>query len=141
MKESMVTGTEGTTSSQAGGGSLLSALDPLEQKEMFLKLLVAQLKNQDPTSPMDQKEMMGQMAQFSTVEQMANMASTMQQMMSNAAFGQSISLIGKSVDYLDSSGAVVTDATVASVTHAGGVIKLVLGDGIEITPADVVRVE
>ncbi|AIS52522.1 flagellar basal-body rod modification protein FlgD [Thermoanaerobacter kivui] len=59
-------------------------------KEDFLKLLVTQLKNQDPLSPMDDKEFIAQLAQFSTLEQMQNMNSSF-----NAV--RAISLIGKNI--------------------------------------------
>lgn len=42
-------------------------------KDAFLKLLVAQLSNQDPLNPMDDREFIGQMAQFSTLEQIQNL--------------------------------------------------------------------
>jgi flagellar basal-body rod modification protein FlgD len=120
--------------------SVEDALDPTKQKDMFLKLLVAQLKNQDPTSPMDQKDMMGQMAQFSTVEQLANVAKGIAAMQSNATFAQSVSLIGKTVDYMDPEGNVISGKTVTAVTATGGVSKLVLDDGKTVEPGDVIKV-
>jgi flagellar basal-body rod modification protein FlgD len=108
---------------------------------MFLKLLVAQLQQQDPTSPMDQKDMMAQMAQMTSVEQMTNMAQSMDTMQKNTLFSQSVGLIGKTVDYLDANNNMQTGATVTSVTAGGGNVKLVLGDGsTSIAPTDVVRV-
>lgn len=45
-------------------------------QEMFLKLLVAQLRNQDPTAPMDTTEMMSQSTQLATMEQLTAVADT-----------------------------------------------------------------
>ncbi len=59
-------------------------------KDDFLKLLVTQLKYQDPLKPLEDKEFIAQMAQFSSLEQMQNMNSSMLKM-------QAFSLIGKFV--------------------------------------------
>ena len=45
------------------------ALDPLGSEQTFLKLLVAQLQNQDPTQPQDGTQFVAQLAQFATLEQ------------------------------------------------------------------------
>lgn len=62
-----------TGTSAAGAGKSASALG----KDEFLKMLVAQLKNQSPLNPMDGTDFAAQLAQFSTVEQVMNMASRM----------------------------------------------------------------
>ena len=43
----------------------------------FLKMMMAQLKNQDPTSPVDQKEMLAQMAQFTSLSGITEMGDTL----------------------------------------------------------------
>lgn len=48
-----------------------------DNKDAFLQMLVAQLKNQDPMSPMDNQDFLAQMAQFSTVEELQNMSKQM----------------------------------------------------------------
>lgn len=58
---------EDTKDAKPGGAALDEAS---ENKEMFLKLLVAQLQNQNPLDPSDPKEFLGQMTQFSMLEQM-----------------------------------------------------------------------
>ena len=45
-------------------------------KDEFMKILMAQLQHQDPLSPMDDREFISQMAQFSSLEQMMNMTSS-----------------------------------------------------------------
>ncbi|WP_026893848.1 flagellar hook assembly protein FlgD [Clostridiisalibacter paucivorans] len=48
-------------------------------KDTFLNLLVTQLRNQDPMNPVEDKEFIAQMAQFSSLEQMQNMNANMKQ--------------------------------------------------------------
>jgi len=60
-------------------------------KNAFLMLLITQMKYQDPLSPMDDKEFVAQMAQFSALEQMQNLNKSF-------TYTQSFSLIGKYVD-------------------------------------------
>lgn len=72
-------------------------------KDDFLKLLIAQLQNQDPTNPMDDREFIAQMAQFSSLEQMANMNTTLEkfiQTYSNSKMFEYSHLIGKNVRVL-----------------------------------------
>jgi flagellar basal-body rod modification protein FlgD len=88
-------------------------------KDAFLKLLTTQLQHQDPLNPMEDSEFMGQMAQFSTLEQVTNMANANTAMADNLAFNKSVSLIGRTVTYLDKS----------EQTHTGKVDRVTTTDG------------
>lgn len=73
---------------------------PKMDKDAFFKLMLAQLKNQDPTNPLKNHEMAAQLAQFSTLEQMTNMNSTLTEMKGGnkpIEQFQALNLIGKKV--------------------------------------------
>lgn len=84
-------------------------------KDDFLKLLITQLSNQDPTSPMENTEFIAQMAQFSSLEQMTNMSSEFSKLNSVLVSNNAVGTIGKTVD-LDLGGAVTT-GVVDAVTY------------------------
>lgn len=63
--------TTAATSSGAGTGVLTGAIaGGAMGKDQFVKLLVTEMKNQNPLNPMDGKELASQLAQFSSVEQL-----------------------------------------------------------------------
>lgn len=66
-------------------------------KDEFLKLLVAQLKNQDPLNPVENSEFIAQLAQFNSLEQMINLNRSFEKMLSWQQVVQASSLIGKQV--------------------------------------------
>jgi flagellar basal-body rod modification protein FlgD len=88
-------------------------------KDDFLKLLVAQLQHQDPMNPMQDSDFMGQMASFSTLEQVTNMAAANDTIAKNLTANGAIALIGRTVTYTD------TD----KVPHTGVVEKVTTADG------------
>jgi len=95
MIEGLIPSTGSTTTTTPA-----NAQQPLG-KEDFLQLLVAQLSAQDPLNPMDSREFSAQLAQFSALEQMTNVNSTLEDLVAaQQAMGNSsmISLIGKLVD-------------------------------------------
>ncbi len=67
-------------------------------KDDFLKILVTQLKYQDPTKPMEDKEFIAQMAQFSSLEQMTNMSSQFTELSAILKGAQAMTLIGRDVE-------------------------------------------
>ncbi len=81
----------------AGERTYKSELD----KDDFLKILLTQLTHQDPTKPMEDKEFIAQMAQFSSLEQMTNMTKEFGKMQNMVAANHAVSLIGKNVNIVD----------------------------------------
>jgi flagellar basal-body rod modification protein FlgD len=88
-------------------------------KDQFLKLFVAQLQHQDPMNPMQDGEFMGQMASFSTLEQVTNLAAANESIAANLHLSQSVGLIGRTVTWTDE----------ADATHTGVVEKVSQQDG------------
>jgi len=68
-------------------------------KDAFLKILLAQIKNQDPLNPTDSSAMVAQLAQFSTLEQLQNLNTGMEQLLQNQMLGDFSSVIGRWVLY------------------------------------------
>ncbi len=102
-------------------GKLGSALG----KDDFLKILITQLSHQDPTQPMEDKEFIAQMAQFSSLEQITNMNEGMSKVADLLAAGQAMGLLGRIVDI--TSGESVITGPVEEVT--GGSFPQVLVNG------------
>ncbi len=107
---------------ELGGGKQVKAdLD----KDDFLKILITQLQHQDPTNPMQDKEFIAQMAQFSSLEQMTNMASSFGKLSSVLNSSEAQSLLGRNVEVLDGERAIY--GKVSQVVR--GEFPLVMVDG------------
>lgn len=97
-------------------------------RDMFLKLLVAQLRYQDPSKPMDSSQFMVQTAQFSQMEQMNELTQATNNTLSFQRVLFSGSLVGRTVEGIASTGASVSGA-VSTVEIAGGKPMLVTDNG------------
>ncbi|MGE7693499.1 flagellar hook assembly protein FlgD [Lysinibacillus sp. NPDC094177] len=118
-------------------------------KDAFLKLLITQLQHQDPTNPMDDREFISQMAQFSSLEQMQNMTKAMESLLASQQQTQLMSystFVGKEVqwhevtDKKDEEGKPVINegtGTIKSVKFVDGNAVFVLTDGKELTPGNI----
>jgi flagellar basal-body rod modification protein FlgD len=107
-------------------------------KDDFLKLLVTQLQYQDPMNPMNDQDFMGQMAQFSTLEQITNLAQGMDQFNQQTAMSQAVSLIGHNVTYSAQDGSVAT-GTASSVSLQDGQVSVTV-DGQPVSLSDITGV-
>jgi flagellar basal-body rod modification protein FlgD len=75
-------------------------------KDDFLKILITQLSHQDPTQPMQDREFVAQMAQFSSLEQMTNLSKEFSKVSQAVASSQAMSLLGRSVEILAGDGSI-----------------------------------
>ncbi|GAA0311999.1 flagellar hook capping FlgD N-terminal domain-containing protein [Kineococcus aurantiacus] len=90
-----------------------------DDKDMFLKLLVAQLRYQDPSKPADTTAFMAQTAQFSALEAMQDVATQSSTMVAAQNKLQASTMVGQTVSYTDENGQVVT-GEVKSVSFSQG---------------------
>ncbi|WP_457323209.1 flagellar hook assembly protein FlgD [Roseateles sp. P5_E11] len=88
----------------------------------FLKILVAQLGNQDPLKPMDNQEFVTQLAQFTSLQQTQEMNDKLGSLLTAQASMQSVGLLGKTVDVTTETGA--TSGTVTALSFTSGAPRL-----------------
>lgn len=94
---------------------------------VFMTLLVAQLKNQNPSAPMDTNQMMSQTLQLSTMEKMTELTSNSKEGFSLQMRTAAAQLIGHSVGYTLADGTTGTGIATA-VSYAGSVPSVKIGD-------------
>ncbi|MFB6419286.1 MULTISPECIES: flagellar hook assembly protein FlgD [Bradyrhizobium] len=101
----------------------------------FLQLLIAQMKNQDPTNPMETSEYMSQFAQLSTVEQAMQTNSKLDALLSSQSLSQANGLIGKTVSFTDATGATFSGKVVSvSINSDGSIATLQDGTKVAVGP-------
>lgn len=130
-----VVGATGATGGEAAKVKAQAEANGLN-KDQFLQLLVAQLKNQDPMNPVGSQEFMSQMAAFSTLEQVTNMAVAGEEQNQMLAVNQSLSLVGHNVTYLNED-ETTSEGKVESVDFGEGGFSLTI-DGESGIPAGAV---
>lgn len=113
-----------------------SALD----KDAFLKLLAAQAKSQDPMNPSDSSQQIAQLAQFSSLEQMLNVATEMGKLRTTTNQQAAVQLVGHSITYKDGATGTNVTGTVEKVTMAADGPKLTVGGKDGIDPATITEV-
>jgi flagellar basal-body rod modification protein FlgD len=105
----------------------------------FLQLLIAQMKDQDPTSPMDASAQISQLASFSQVEQQIQTNNHLETVLTNQMLSQAANYVGKDIISADGTVkgtvkevSVYSDGIIA-ITEAGD--KVLVQPGISVTPA------
>jgi flagellar basal-body rod modification protein FlgD len=108
--------------------------------ESFLKLLVAEMKNQDPTKPMESTDFVAQLATFSQVEQSVQSNAKLDQILQSTALSQAGSLIGRQIISADGNTSgiisevkIKSDGVVAVLENGK---EIAVGDGVIIKAAD-----
>ena len=95
--------------------------------EVFMSLLVAQLRHQDPSSPMDTNQMISQTTQLATMEKLNNMDTTATENFALQMRTAAAALIGQNVSWQDADGT-KHSGVATSVSFAGGVPEVTVGD-------------
>lgn len=113
------------TMAPPAGAATANAKNKLNS-DMFLQLLVAQLKNQDPSSPMDTNAMITQTVQLSTMEALTSMGKTDTENFALQMRIAAASLVGREVSYTDSSGKAVTGVA-SAVSFVGSTPTVTVG--------------
>lgn len=127
-----VTGVSGVSSTTA-----TSAAKANVDYQSFLKLLVAEMKNQDPTQPMDSTQYIAQLASFSQVEQSIQVNAKLDSLLQLSQLSQASSIIGRTVTSGDKTvSGIVNSVQLTSeglVAQLGTGDKLLVGNGVTIS--------
>ena len=108
-------------------------------KDDFLKLFVTQLQHQDPMNPMQDSDFMGQMASFSSLEQITNLAAANDRIATSLSSTSAIGLLGRTVSYVGADDEIHT-GTVEKVTTTDGKPFLTVDGTSGVDPATITQV-
>jgi flagellar basal-body rod modification protein FlgD len=126
------TSSTGSTSSTTPGGNILD-------KNAFLKLMMTQLKNQNPLSPNDPTQYINELSQLTTLEQTTNLAKSSSQQASEQHTVATLAMLGHTVTYTDSKGTIVS-GKVDKVQFTGSGPMLTVAGNSGINPSTVTTV-
>jgi len=125
-----------TSSSGVGSASQPKSTDTADKMQMgtddFLKLFVAQLRQQDPINPVGDKEFIGQIAQLTSVEQLTKMSGALARVDFGSQVNQAVGLLGKTITWDDGngfSGQGIADSL--AFDGNGGIVLQVAGQDVQ----------
>ena len=137
MTTTSTVGANNTTNNTANSSSSNAAAKASVDYNSFLKLLVTQMQNQDPTQPMDATQYVSQLATFSNVEQAVQMNSKLETLIANSSLSQAEGWIGRTLTSADGT----ISGVVKSVTiQSSGMLAeledgktMLIGQGVKIS--------
>ena len=125
-------GSVSTAAADSSAGASMYSTTPVRtpkqtlDSETFMSLLVAQLRNQDPSSPMDTNQMISQTTQLAMMEKLTALSTTADENFSLQMRTAAAALVGQNVTYTDATGASVTGIA-SAVSYAGPVPQVTVG--------------
>ncbi len=121
-----------TTQSPSSTASLTSS--------SFMTLLVAELQNQDPLTPMSNEEMLTQLSQITSVNQLTELNTNFKQMAQSQNAGQLAGLLGHTVEYTDTSSGSTLTGSVSRIEYSDSAWALRVGDS-SVQLSDVISIK
>lgn len=120
--------------SAQGQNQIINATKNVLGKDDFLKLLMTQLKYQDPMEPADNKEFIAQMAQFTSLEQMGNISAGFAELnkvqfglLQETAASRAINMIGRNVEAINPKTNEIITGIVTGMNMADGIPRITIG--------------
>lgn len=125
----------GTTTSETSAANAMSGLD----SDAFLKLLVAQLRYQNPMAPSDGTAMLEQTAMFTQVETLQQIADVQDELIQMQRVGVATGLVGRDVSIVTSDGTTVSGTVTSAAFGSGGPVLTVDGTEVPLANAQEIR--
>lgn len=116
------------TAQQSGTASDIAAKKSAVDYDTFLRLLVAQMKNQDPTDPMDSTDQIAQLATFSQVEQTIQTNKRLEMLLTSSNLSQAGSIIGRTLTNYDNT----ISGIIEQVKVTGDGVTAILDNGKQV---------
>jgi flagellar basal-body rod modification protein FlgD len=117
-----------SVTTQSAAATAAAATPQTLDYDAFLQLLIAQMKNQDPTKPADPSQFIAQLASFSSVEQAIKTNNKLDTLMTSLALSQAEGFIGRTVASADGS----VQGTVMGIRIVSGGAVAILESGQEL---------
>jgi flagellar basal-body rod modification protein FlgD len=117
-------------------GAVAKELD----RNAFMNLMIVQLQNQDPLKPLEDKEFLAQLAQFSSLEQMQQVSSKMDVVAAGMQIGNVISLVGHTITAQSPTEDESISGVVSGVVYEDGMAQLTVGNHV-INPLWITKID